>query len=37
MITLEEVENGMRGYFTKIKDHSGNLEIMRSGYRAVKP
>ncbi len=35
MLSLEDAEKGVCGYFSKVKNHEPNLAVLRAGYEAV--
>lgn len=35
LLSLEDVENGLRGYLAKVKNHDSNIAVLRAGYEIV--
>lgn len=35
-IALDDIEQGLRGYLSKVKNHDSNIEVLRAGYEAAK-
>ena len=36
LISLDDVEQGLRGYLSKVKNNDSNVEVLKAGYQAVR-